>query len=185
MDVSKVLEQVYNRHFGLLVTIGVKNYGCDFDTAKDRIQETFVHAWKNRSNIRANTEGGVRSFVIRIFRNTCISHLRKSNPFSEISERRNNLDEMNTDPVEKNFADISSDPLHEILFIEEMRLRKHAVEQLPPKYRKPVELYLEGKKPQDIAEITGTNKSTTRTRIDRGLKKFEKILLNVDPLRKS
>ncbi len=81
-------------------------------------------------------------------------------------------------------VDVKNDSLHEILLIEELRLRDYAVSIIkPPKYREPVNLYLEGHKPRDIAKIIGRNASTTRNLIHRGLKIFERIIAKLDPLR--
>ena len=81
--------------------------------------------------------------------------------------------------------DESSNPLSAILLIEEMRLQAAAIKQLPPKYREPVKLSLEGMKRQDMAKKLGLKEISIRNLKYRGLKKYEKIMNTLDPLRKS
>ncbi len=182
MDDSEILEKIYTQHFGLFLSIGLR-YGLDYETAKEMIQDTFTKVWKNNHRIKKKNEASVRSYLITTYKRICISTLRRNNLFVEIKDSYNNQETYTR--KEENVKDLQSDPLHEILLIEEMRLRKFAIKQLHSRYREPVRLFLEGKKPQDIAEINGGNRSTIRTQIERGLKKFEKILNKIDPLRKS
>ena len=81
--------------------------------------------------------------------------------------------------------DKRSNPLSEILLIEEMRLQDAAIKQLPPKYRNPVKLSLEGMKRKDIAQKLGEKEITIRNLKHRGLRKYEKIMSILDALRKS
>ena len=181
MDVSKAVEKIYKSYFFLFVSIGKRNYALNNDVVKDMIQETFIKLWKNKQNIKANDEAGVRNYALSVFRNTCISQLRKSNLFIE-----KDCSEQDQDgSPEESMEDKRSNPLSEILLIEEMRLQEVAIKQLPPKYRNTVKLSLEGMKRRDIAKKLGIKESTIRNLKHRGLKKYEKIIIKMDPLRKN
>ncbi len=171
MDIRLVLETIYREYFNLFLTIGFR-YKLDKKTIEERIQETFEKAFTNINKIRGNSEPEVRSYVIRIFRNQCLLYLRNRKSFVDVMD------------YEAGLVDMKYDPLHEILLIEELRLRDHAIRRIEPlKYREPVSLYLDGFKPREIAEKIGRNASTTRNLIHRGLKKFEAIIKKIDPLR--
>lgn len=186
MDLSELVEKIYKSYFYLFLSIGKKNYGLDDDTLKDMIQETFIKVWKNKHTIRIKNEAGVRSFAIRAFRNTCISYLRIPNPFVEKEDNNDmNPDRRKSDFIEEKVADTGSDPLSEILLIEEMRLQETVINKLPPKYRETVKLSLEGIKRKDIAQKLGLKNTVIHNLKHRGLKKYEKILNMLDPLRKS
>ncbi len=172
MDISQVLETIYRKYFNLFISIGFR-YRLDKETIKDMIQETFSKVLSNTKTIRAETEPELRSYVITTFRNQCLLYLRDSKKH------------WNIDTYEGNSIDVRAHPLYEILIIEEIRLRDYAITLIEPeKYREPVRLYLDGLKPGRIAEIIVRNGSTTRNLIHRGLKKFEKIIFKLDPLRK-
>lgn len=173
MDISLALETIYKNYFNLFLAMGFR-YRLDKETVKEMIQETFTKAFLNIHTIRATTEAELRSFVIRIFRNQCLLHLRNTKKHLDLKE------------FETGLADEKCNPLYEILLIEEMRLRQLAISLIEPeKYREPVRLYLGGRKPGEIATCINRNPSTTRNLIHRGLKIFERMMTSLDPLRKS
>lgn len=180
MDVSELIETIYKSYLYLFLSIGMRNYSLHDDEAKEMIQETFIKVWKNKHTIRAKNEAGVRNYTLSVFRNSCISYLRKSALFVEKSSDC----EQDGSP-EQNMMDTRSDPLSEILLIEEMRLQDEAIKQLPPKYRETIKLSLEGMKRKDIAKKLEIKEITIRNLKHRGLKKYEKIINTLDPMRKS
>ncbi len=181
MDVSELIEKIYTSYFYLFLSIGKKNYTLEDDVVKDMIQETFIKIWKNKHAIKAKSEAGVRNFALSVFRNTCISHLRKPKFFPE----KDINDQDQGGSLEDNIEDKRSNPLSEILLIEETRLQEAAIKQLPPKYRIPVKLSLEGMKRKDIAKKLGLKEISIRNLKYSGLKKYEKIMNTLDPLRKN
>ncbi len=185
MEVDNLIERVYNKHFGLFMSIGMNTYRLEHETIKEKIQEAFTKVWKNRKTIKAQEEAGVRSFALSVFRNTCISHLRKPNPFVDVGYKDEDSNPGRGDSYMENVADLASDPLNEILLIEEKRLQNEVIHQLPPKYREPVRLSLAGMKRKDIAEKLGIRETTIHNLKHRGLKKYEIIINRMDPLRKS
>ncbi len=185
MDVSKAVEKTYNQYFGLFLSIGQRNYGLNGETIKDMIQETFEKVLKNMHKIKAKDEAGVRSYAITVFRNTCISHLRRPNPFIELGHNSIEPVCMVNDSLERTVSDKNSNPLYEILLIEEMRLQEAAINKLPEKYRETVKLSLEGVKRKDIAKLLNIKETAIHNLKYRGLKKYEKIIKTLDPMRKS
>ena len=179
MDIRSTLEQVYTNYFNLLVSIGFE-YKLDKKTIEDMIQNAFIKAFTSKDLIKSDTETGIRNFVIRIFRNECIDHLRKNKKL---------LEKMNphlNPGIEMRTGDKRYDALNELLLIEELKLRKRAIKKIQPeKYQQPVLLYFEGYEPKEIAEKLDLNRNTTRSLLQRGLIKFENIMTKMDPLRKN
>lgn len=185
MNISELIENIYQSYFYLFLSIGKINYGLDNDETKEMIQETFIKIWTKKHTIKLKNEAGVRSFAISVFRNTCISHLRRPNPFIVKSYNSKETNRKESNHLEDDAIDVKSDPLSEILLIEEMRLREVALKQLSPKYRETVKLSLEGMKRKDIAKKLCIKESVIHNLKHRGLKKYEKIMNILDPLRKS
>lgn len=186
MDHGELVEATYREYIGLFLNIGIRTYGFDLETAKDRLQETFIKVWTHRDNIRVLTAPGVRSYTLRALRSNCIDYLRKTKKEQPLFQ--SNVEERSDgsgagDRMDR-IADIGSDPLHEILLIEEMRLQKEALDQLPAKYRAVVELSLKGVKRKNIAQQLGIKESSIHNLKFRGLKKYEAIIKKLDPDRK-
>jgi len=174
MDKLKRIEHIYRSYIFLFIKIG-SQYRLNQDMIEEIVQDSFVEAIHTQEQIRLDTESGIRGYIIRIFRNKCIDHIRMN---FKCNGCRFDFE------AALGIVDAKEDPLHELLLREELRLRDYAVTQITPeKYKEPVQLFLEGEKPVDIAGIIDKNRSTTRNLIQRGLMIFETIMLNLDPLR--
>lgn len=184
MNLEAWVEQVYRDYFHLFLSIGVRNFGLPVDTAKDRIQETFVKVWKNKNEIKNVSESGIRGYTIRIFRNVCINHLRRKPLFIDTTRPDPEEGNENEDSIQA-FPDERSQPLYEMLLIEEMRLQEKAIHMLPERYRETVRLTLNGLKPTEIARATGLKMTELNNYKHRGFKKYEAMMHQLDPLRKS
>lgn len=173
METLGRIEHIYRTCIYLFFSIG-KQYRLESHIVEEIVQDAFAAAIISMDRIKINTEAGIRGYIIRIFRNKCIDHIK-----ANINGSGPIFDDSIT------AIDIQEDPLHELLICEEMRLRDYAVSAISPKkYREPVRLYLEGHSPKNIAETLNKNRSTTRNLIQRGLKIFETLMLKLDPLRK-
>lgn len=173
MDILRRIEHIYRTYVYLFFNIG-KQYRLDFQVIEEILQESFAAAIMARDRIEITSEAGVRGYIIRIFRNKCIDHIK-----ANVNGNTPIYDDSDT------LTDVQEDPLHDLLIREEMRLRDYAVSVISPeKYREPVRMYLDGDSPKHIAETLNKNRSTTRNLIQRGLEKFETIMLKLDPLRK-
>jgi RNA polymerase sigma factor (sigma-70 family) len=184
MDIAAVIETTYRKHIGLFIDIGTRTYGFDTATAMDRLQEAFIKVWAHQDKIRVTSPAGVRSYALRVYRNTCIDFLRRKKYEPAGKTGGANVD--NTSPATvDSLSDQRSDPLHEILLIEEGRLQTAAIAQLPEKYREVVRLSLQGMKRKRIAQRLGIANSRIHNLKFRGLKKYEAIIQKMDPHRRT
>jgi RNA polymerase sigma factor (sigma-70 family) len=176
MDIEGALEKTYSDHINLFISIGCHKFSLDRATAMDRVHEAFVKIWTNRMRIKNQHEAGLRNYAVRVFRNTCIDHVRKAKlPTS--TQQLNGYPSPTMDTIPSPTAD----PLNELLLIEEMRLQEAALDRLPPKYRDAVRLSLQGLKPQEITLKLGIKQSTLKNLKFRGLKMFKRELEKIDP----
>ncbi len=174
MNIDTVLEAVYTKHFNLFLSIGLK-YRFDAKTAEDMIHSAFVKALRNKYKIKAEDEVGVRNYIIVILRNLCLDHLDKTKRAEAVTAAEQNL--QNHEAI----LNTGSNPLHEILITEEMRMRNKAIENInPQRYREPVRMYLDGYNRKEIAEMVGKSPGSTKNLIFRGLKKLKKIMERMD-----
>jgi RNA polymerase sigma-70 factor, ECF subfamily len=67
-------EVIYNE-FAARVYRLCLGYANDEDWAKDLVQETFIHVWKNLKNFR--NESSVGTWIYRITVNTCLRQIEK------------------------------------------------------------------------------------------------------------
>jgi len=78
-------------------------------------------------------------------------------------------------------ADLTADPLNEMLLIEEMRMQSAALDKIPSKYRETVRLSLQGLKPREVSRRLGIKSTTIKNLKHRGLKMFQNELRKIDP----
>jgi RNA polymerase sigma factor (sigma-70 family) len=181
MEIDGALEKTYKDHIHLFISIGRYKFSLDQATAMDRLQEAFVKIWSTRMRIKNQQEAGLRNYAIRVFRNTCIDHLRKKKLPSLFESTGNQQIKANLSPTMDTIASPAADPLNELLLIEEMRLQEAALDRLPSKYRDAVRLSLQGLKPREITSQLGIKQSTFKNLKHRGLKMFKRELEKTDP----
>lgn len=183
MNIDGALEKTYREHINLFLSIGRYNYGLSPETGMDRLQEAFVKIWSNRHRIKNHHEAGVRNYALKVFRNTCIDHLRKNKgPTPLQPDNCHRINRTTASPIET-VADLNADPLNEILLIEEMRMQSAALDKVPPKYRETVRLSLQGLKPREVSRQLGIKSTTIKNLKHRGLKMFQNELRKIDPER--
>jgi RNA polymerase sigma factor (sigma-70 family) len=185
MDIDAAIEKTYKEHINLFLSIAHYNYGLDPETGMDRVHEAFVKIWSNRHRIKNQREAGIRNFALKVFRNTCIDHLRRKRLASPPPPDTNPITYKKIPHQLEAVVDRSSDPLNEMLLIEELRLQSTALDKIPANYRETVRMSLQGLKPREIALRLKVKSSTLKNLKHRGLKLFQKKLREMDPDRMS
>jgi RNA polymerase sigma factor (sigma-70 family) len=185
MDIDAAIEKTYKEHINLFLSIAHYNYGLDPETAMDRLHEAFVKIWSKRHRINNRHEAGLRNFALKVFRNTCIDHLRRKRLPAPSPPDHNPKIKSRSAQRSENLVDRNCDPLSEMLLIEELRLQSAALDRIPAKYRDTVEMSLQGLKPRQIARQLNLKSTTLKNLKHRGLKLFQKELRKMDPDRMS
>ena len=133
----------------------------DRDLAKDLAQDTFIRAWNYISE--GNKVDNIRALLYKIAGNAVIDWYRKRK-----NESLENLMEAGFDPVD---GDLATDKRTELRTIFTL-LRKLSDDD----QQLIVWHYVDGLKPEEIAEIMKQNKNTISVRIHRAVSRLKKLL---------
>ena len=145
----------------------VKTMMKDEDAAQDVVQDSFVKAFQNLSQLQDPEK--FLAWVKRIARNRAIDCLRKSVPvlFSSLSEEEDGVIEFEDDRVE-NLPEVVVDRQ------ETVRLMREILDVLSEEQRVAVTLfYYEQMSVREIAQLLGVSENTVKSRLAYGRNKIE------------
>jgi RNA polymerase sigma-70 factor (ECF subfamily) len=138
----------------------------DYEEANDSSQEAFIKAYQGLKKFRF--ESSFSTWLYRIAVNTC------TNKVKSLAYRQKKMTSSLDNPGgmhEKRSLDIRDDaptPLMELEEKERQNLIRKAIDQLPPEHKAVVALRdIEGLSYEEIAEITGSNLGTVKSRLSR------------------
>ncbi|WP_320111576.1 sigma-70 family RNA polymerase sigma factor [Draconibacterium orientale] len=142
----------------------VCNIYCDTeDDRNDLFQEIVVQLWKSYPNFRR--ESKVSTWMYRVALNTAITSFKKS-------KRRPDQSSL----TYENFQ--IEDERYDTETEENIKVLHKAIQQLTGIEKSIVLLYLENKKYEEIAEITGITQNYVRVKMNRIKRKLKKLMLN-------
>jgi RNA polymerase sigma-70 factor (ECF subfamily) len=137
----------------------------DHEKAHDLVQETFLKALTNRDKFTQNTN--LKAWVYTIMKNTFINEYRKN------EKKKNTFDRANQDMQLKIQHDRSY-PSPESGYDSKEIIK--SIRALEEEYRIPFEMFLDGYKYKEIAEVLNIPLGTVKSRIFFARKKLEKAL---------
>lgn len=138
------------------------------EDARDCAQETMVKAWRSLGQYRQSCS--LESWLYRIAASCCVDFLRRKK--RHIADSADELAETGFDPVDPN-----PQPEEKTLQQEEKHRLHQALDQLPEDMRTALILSaVEGRKYEEIAQITGVAAGTVKSRINRARQKLAEIL---------
>ncbi|QIA07090.1 RNA polymerase sigma factor [Draconibacterium halophilum] len=141
----------------------VCNIYCDTeDDRNDLFQEIVVQLWKSYPNFRR--ESKVSTWMYRVALNTAITSFKKSKRRPD----QNSLTYENFQ-IEEEKYDTETE--------ENIKVLHKAIQQLTGIEKSIVLLYLESKKYEEIAEITGITQNYVRVKMNRIKKKLKKLMV--------
>ena len=145
----------------------------DRDMAEDLAQEAFLKAWRSFSSFREDS--GFSTWMHRLTTNLCLDYLRKQVRQKEVATAVS-LDDEEEGWVEP--ADPAGDPHARLEERERGRVLAKALEELPDHHRRLILMReLAGMRYQEIADATGADLGTVKSRIARAREQLKKILL--------
>jgi RNA polymerase sigma-70 factor (ECF subfamily) len=156
----EAFEHLYDRHRGPLYRYILRQVG-DAPTANDLYQGSWEKIIRARGSYRASAP--FRAWMYRIAHNHVMDHFRRARPVAE----------MLPDEIEAN------NPGPEKQLLDERRESglREAVEQLPVEQKDALLLKLEaGLDLQTIADVTGVNRETAKSRLRYAVNKLKKTL---------
>ncbi|TMM57339.1 sigma-70 family RNA polymerase sigma factor [Maribacter algarum] len=137
-------------------------YTDNRDDQKDLYQDVVYQLWKSFGSFRA--ESKISTWMYRIALNTALTRLRKSKRIGN--------------PVSIDKVILQQTENYDSEFEERLRLMYAHIKQLNVLEKGLMLLLLEGKKYEEIAEITGLSPSNVGTRISRIKQKLKQQIVN-------
>ena len=151
----------------------------DYEEANDSAQETFIKVYRGLKTFRF--ESAFSTWLYRIAVNTCKNKL-KSSTFRRKSKMvpLDNPVIANRSQPSREIQDESLSPAIALEKKERMRAIQKAIDALPPEQKQVVTLRdIEGFSYEEVAEITGFNLGTVKSRIARARQDLRKKLRSV------
>lgn len=140
------------------------HYTGQAQDAQDCAQEAMLKAWRSLPGYRG--ENRFESWLYRICVSCCLDYLRARRRRPTVSA--DELAEAGFDP-----ADPAPPPEETVLAGEEKAALRGAIDALPEEMRTVLILYaLEGRRYEEIAEITGSAVGTVKSRLNRAREKI-------------
>ena len=156
----EAFESLYNRHRGPLYRYILRQVG-DAATANDLYQGSWEKIIRARENYRASAP--FQAWMYRIAHNHVMDYFRRTRPLTDILP-----DEIESD---------NPGPDKQLLDDHRATDLRQAVKQLPAEQKDVLLLKLEaGLDMQTIAEVTGVNRETAKSRLRYAIGKLKKTL---------
>ena len=144
------------------------HYTHNTEDAKDCAQEAMVKAWRSLPQYRQDC--ALETWLYRIASSCCVDFLRRQK--RRAAESTDALAESGFDP-----ADPAPQPDETALRRDAAQQLYQAIDQLPGDMRTALILSaVEGRKYEEIAQITGVAAGTVKSRINRARQKLKEIL---------
>lgn len=172
-------EELISTHQQKVYNIALRMLANEQD-AFDASQEVFIKVYRNLDKFQENSS--FSTWLYRITTNTCLDMLRKN------KEKKNEISmdsPMEFEDREASFQleDKKADVEEEILKRERRQALYAALEQLNEEHKKMIVLReLQGMSYQEIADITGTNIGTVKSKINRARISLKNSLLQFKEL---
>lgn len=147
---------LYEEFFHTLLAIACKY--VESEVAKDIVQDTFFKLWTTPHKFSATTD--LRFYLYRSVQNQCLNYIRDK----KVEDR---------DRAEV----VSEDFFYNTVLEEEIFIRlQQAIEELPEKYRKVINLNLEGLSDKEVALRLGISIDAVKQQKKRGKEQLKEKL---------
>ena len=149
---------LYEEFFHALLAIACKY--VESEVAKDIVQDTFFKLWTTPHKCSATTD--LRFYLYRSVQNQCLNYIRNKK-----------VEDRYRDRVEV----VSEDFFYNTVLEEEIFIRlQQAIDELPEKYRKVINLSLEGLSDKEVALRLGISIDAVKQQKKRGKEQLKEKL---------
>lgn len=159
---ERAFETVYRRHRAGLRRFFARQCGAEA-TGQELAQEVWFRVIRAVQNGNYSADGRFAPYLYRIARNHLIDWYRKTGSYREIE-----MDETTENEAEMATLETSGarNPEQQLGDKQHLQNVLAAIEELPPEQRTAMMMYLESDMSyEDIAEATGTNRETVKSRL--------------------
>ena len=149
---------LYEEFFHALLAIACKY--VESEVAKDIVQDTFFKLWTTPHKFLVTTD--LRFYLYRSVQNQCLNYIRDK----KVEDRYRDRAEV-----------VSEDFFYNTVLEEEIFIRlQQAIEELPEKYRKVINLNLEGLSDKEVALRLGISIDAVKQQKKRGKEQLKEKL---------
>jgi len=153
---ESVFKQLFQDYYRPLTVFALK-YLADLESAKEIVQDLFVHLYENRRTLAITIS--LESYLYQSVRNRCLNHIKKQQGHQKHLKHFHNEQPSHEDME----AEINKNELEHRIF--------RIISDLPPQCRNIFTLSrVRGLKNNEIAEQLGISKRTVETQISNALK---------------
>ena len=131
----------------------------DSTAAKDIVQDTFVHVWEHRKELKSVSH--IRNYLYLVTRNYALNYVKRLSKRSIYG---------------KNMGLIEEDISAQYIRTETARLLREAIDKLPHRTAEVLRLTMDGLKQEEIAARMHITLATTKAHKGKGIKKLREIL---------
>ncbi|HEY0072085.1 MAG TPA: sigma-70 family RNA polymerase sigma factor [Chloroflexia bacterium] len=166
---AAALETLYDRYvrqcFGLALRMV-----SEPALAEEVVQEVFLKLWSRPDSYSAH-KGAFVSWLLSLVHHRCVDELRKRSRTEVALDSEQPLSVLNTRP------DPQPDPSEQVWVLEQQRVVRQALTELPENQRQVLELaYFGGLSQSQIAERLSQPLGTVKTRMRMGLQNLRQLL---------
>lgn len=145
-------------------------YLQDMDASKDIVQEVFVKVWEKPPQLK--NQNAIKAYLYTMVKNHCLNYLN-SNHVKQINK---------FSPITESSLKTEANVLAEITTVEIYSELYRAIECLPKKTAKVIQLSLKDYTTKEIAEELSITQSTVRTQKNRAYIKLKGILSHLNQI---
>lgn len=161
------MEWIFHRYFGKLVFYANELLNYDQERARDVVTNMFLALWEQKDRVKFENDRALQSYLYTITRNKAIDSVRQAQKEHSVMKDFRYLEKIISNPDEKDTAMILTEAID---FIYE------AIKTLSPQYRMVIELSLQGKSHEEIAEAMNISQVSVRSNKMRAIAVLQKKL---------
>ena len=166
---ARALEALYDRYVRQCFGLALRMVG-DPGLAEEVVQEVFLKLW-SRPDSYSSQKGAFVSWLLSLVHHRAVDELRKRSRTEVALDNDQPLSVINTRP------DPQPDPSEQVWVMEQQRVVRQALGELPENQRLVLELaYFGGLSQSQIAERTSQPLGTVKTRMRMGLQNLRGLL---------
>lgn len=159
-DYKSLFDKLYAR-----LCLFANRYVNNMDLSKDIVQEVFIKTWEKQP--AQPHYNAIKSFLYTSVKNKCLNYLK-----SKHYRVTGNLSSVNLELLESKESFLT-----EVVNVETHANLERAIEKLPDKCKRVIQLSLNNYSNKDIAEELSITTSTVRTQKQTAYEKLRNILL--------
>lgn len=166
---AAALEALYDRYVRQCFGLALRMVN-EPALAEEVVQEVFLKLW-SRPDSYSSQKGAFVSWLLSLVHHRCVDELRKRSRTEVALDNEQPLSVINTKP------DPQPDPSEQVWVMEQQRVVRQALVQLPENQRQVLELaYFGGLSQSQIAERLSQPLGTVKTRMRMGLQNLRQLL---------